>query len=96
MINDKIIEFYSEFRDEVQNYAKNNFGTSMNTAFKSVFLSYLTELGETLVSDCTIVDFKKDADNIRLDGYAYSEYFQSLTLLVSQYNPKPLLSLIHI
>lgn len=90
MINDKIIEFYSEFRDEVQNYAKNNFGTSMNTAFKSVFLSYLTELGETLVSDCTIVDFKKDADNIRLDGYAYSEYFQSLTLLVSQYNPKPL------
>lgn len=88
-MNDKILEFYSEFREEVQNYLKSNSGISANTAFKTVFLSYLTELGETLVSDCTVVDFKRDSDNIRLDGYAYSEYFQSLSLLVSKYDPKP-------
>lgn len=89
MLNDKILTFYDELREEVQTYAKENSGTPVNTAFKTVFLSYLTELGETLVSDCSIVDFKRDADNIRLDGYAYSEYFQSLTLLVSKYEPKP-------
>jgi len=89
MLNDKILAFYDELREEVQTYAKENIGTSVNTAFKTVFLSYMTELGETLVSDCTIVDFKRDANNIRLDGYSYSEYFQSLTLLVSKYEPKP-------
>lgn len=89
MLNDKILDFYDELREEVQSYAKVNMGTSVNAAFKTVFLSYLTELGETLLSDCTLVDFKRDADNIRLDGYAYSEYFQSLTLLVSKYEPKP-------
>lgn len=89
MLNNKMLEFYDELREEVQSYVKSNVGTSVNTAFKTVFLSYLTELGETLVSDCTIVDFKRDADNIRLDGYAYSEYFQSLTLLVSKYEQKP-------
>ena len=89
-MNEKMLEFYTELRDEVQTYAKNNVGLSMNSAFKSVFLSYLTELGETLVSDCALVDFKREADNIRLDGYAYSEYFQSLTLLICKYNPKPI------
>ena len=90
MVNEKILAFYSELRDEVQTYAKENIGTPSNRAFKTVFLSYLTELGETLLSDCTIVDYKRDVDNIRLDGYAFSEYFQSLTLLVSKYEPKPI------
>ena len=89
MITDKILEFYSELRDEVALFTKENIGTSLNFAFKTVYLSYLTELGETLLSDCTIVDFKRDSDNMRLDGYSYSEYFQSLTLLVSKYNSKP-------
>ena len=89
MITDKILEFYSELRDEVALFTKENIGTSLNYAFKSVYLTYLTELGETLLSDCTIVDFKRDSDNMRLDGYSYSEYFQSLTLLVSKYNSKP-------
>lgn len=87
MIDPKLLEFYLELKEEIQAYLKINNGTASN-AFKSVFLSYLTELGETLVSDSIIIDFKKDADNIKLDGYAYSEYFQSLTLLISKYNSK--------
>lgn len=59
MLNDKILEFYSELREEVQDYVKTNGPVSVNTAFKTLFLSYLTETGETLVSDCTLVDFKK-------------------------------------
>lgn len=88
MLNDRIIEFYGELRDEVQEYVKTHVAVSVNAAFKTVFLSYLTEIGETLVSDCTIVDFKKDGANMRLDGYSFSEYFQSLTLLVSKYETK--------
>ena len=42
-------------------YVKNNGPISVNTAFKTLFLSYLTEAGETLVSDCSFVDFKKEA-----------------------------------
>lgn len=90
MLNDKVLEFYSEFREEVQDYIKTNGTLSVNAAFKSLFLSYLTETGETLVSDCTIVDFKKDSENMRLDGYAFSEYFNSLTLIISKYQSKPI------
>ena len=89
MVNEKILEFYEEFRDEVLGYVKENGPVSTNTAFKALFLSYLTEAGETLVSDCTLVDFKKDGENMKLDGYAFSEYFHSLTLLVSKYQAKP-------
>lgn len=88
MLNDKILEFYGELREEIQEYVKENGPISTNTAFKTLFLSYLTEAGETLVSDCTLVDFKKDSDNMKLDGYAFSEYFHSLTLLVSKYQAK--------
>lgn len=35
------------------------------------------------------MEFKKDSENMKLDGYAYSDYFHSLTILVSKYNPKP-------
>ena len=88
MLNDRILDFYLELREEVQEYVKNNGPISVNTAFKTLFLSYLTEAGETLVSDCSFVDFKKDSENMRLDGYAFSEYFHSLTLLISKYQSK--------
>ena len=89
MLTDKVLEFYTELREEVLEYVKANSPVSAVAAFKRLFLSYLTEAGETLVSDCTLVDFKKESDNLRLDGYAYSEYFHSLTLLVCKYQSKP-------
>lgn len=88
MLNEKIVEFYEEFQDEVSTYIKENGPVSTNTAFKSLFISYLTEAGETFVSDCTLVDFKKDGENMKLDGYAFNEYFRSLTLIVSKYQGK--------
>lgn len=88
MLNERIVDFYLELREEVQEHVKNNGPVSVNTAFKTLFLSYLTEAGETLVSDCTFVDYKKDSENMKLDGYAFSEYFHSLTLLISKYQSK--------
>lgn len=88
MLNEKIVEFYEELQDEVSTYIKENSPVSTNTAFKSLFISYLTEAGETFVSDCTLVDFKKDGENMKLDSYAFNEYFRSLTLIVSKYQGK--------
>jgi len=88
LLNEKIVEFYEELQDEVSTYIKENSPVSTNTAFKSLFISYLTEAGETFVSDCTLVDFKKDGENMKLDGYAFNEYFRSLTLIVSKYQGK--------
>lgn len=88
MLNEKIVEFYEELQDEVSTYIKENSPVSTDTAFKSLFISYLTEAGETFVSDCTLVDFKKDGENMKLDGYAFNEYFRSLTLIVSKYQGK--------
>ena len=89
MLNSKILEFYTDLRDEVMEGVKNRDYESTNAAFKNVFLSYLLETGETVLSDCQFVDFKKDADKIRLDGYSFSDYFNSLTLLISLFEPKP-------
>ena len=88
MINSKILEFYTEMREEIINGVKNRDYDSTISAFKNIFVSFLVETGDTTLADCTYLDFKKDADKIRLDGYAYSDYFHSLTLLVSVYEVK--------
>lgn len=88
MISNRILEFYTEMREEIMTGVKNREYESTNAAFKNVFTSYLTETGDTSIADCVFLDFKKDADKMRLDGYAYSEYFHSLTLLISVYEAK--------
>ena len=87
MISNRILEFYTEMREEIMTGVNREY-ESTNAAFKNVFTSYLTETGDTSIADCVFLDFKKDADKMRLDGYAYSEYFHSLTLLISVYEAK--------
>lgn len=88
MLSDKILDFYAELLDETISYSKDHsVGTLL--AFNNVFVSYLQEAGVTNLADCEIVNFKKTADKIRLDGYSYSDYFHSLTLLISDFNQKP-------
>ncbi|HAE63007.1 MAG TPA: hypothetical protein DCG38_11860 [Eubacteriaceae bacterium] len=87
MLSDKILDFYAELLDETISYSKDHsVGTLL--AFNNVFVSYLQEAGVTNLADCEIINFKKTADKIRLDGYSYSEYFHSLTLLISDFNQK--------
>ena len=88
MLNSRILEFYTEMREEINTGVLNRDYESSNAAFKSIFLSYLLETGNTQLADCEYIDFKKEADNLRLDGYSYSDYFHSLTLLVSVYEVK--------
>lgn len=87
MLSDKVIEFYGELLEESATYSKENGVSSLN-AFKTIFVSYLQEAGVTNLADCEIVSFKKTNEKMRLDGYAYSEYFHSMTLLIADYNSK--------
>lgn len=87
-MDDKLLEFYNEINEEVQLYMKENDRTTINMAFKNVFLSYLVEKGVVEVEDMNILEYKKDSENMKFDGYAYSDYFHSLTILVSKFNSK--------
>lgn len=74
-MDQKLLDFYHEFNDEVKQYMMDHENTNMSAAFKEVFLSYLNENEVTALADTTLVEYKKDSENMRLDGYAYSEYF---------------------
>ena len=88
-MDQKLQEFYREFDDEIKQYRLDHEKTTINMAFKEVFLSYLSEHGITTLADTNLLEFKKDSENMKLDGYSYNDYFHSLTILVGKYNPKP-------
>lgn len=88
-MDQKLQEFYTELNDEVKQYRVNHDLVAANTAFKEVFLSYLEEQQISALADMSLVEYKKDAEKMRLDGYSYSDYFHSLTLLVCKYDSKP-------
>lgn len=87
-MDSKLQDFYTELNEEIKQYRVTHDLITANTAFKEVFLSYLTERTPSL-ADMTLIEYKKDADNMRLDGYVYNSYFHSLTLLVCKYESKP-------
>ena len=81
-MTDKLVEFNQDILDEVNA----NSGVSTSLAFKTVFLSYLSEIGESSISDCQLIEFKKTSDKLRLDGYVFNEFFNTLTLIVSDFS----------
>jgi hypothetical protein len=87
-MSDKLQEFNQEIIEEVMEYRNNNVVTT-SVAFKTIFLSYLNEIGETSIADCQIIDFKKTADKVKVDGYVFSQYFNTLTLLISDFSQNP-------
>lgn len=82
---DKLQEFNQDMLEEVATYRTNNL-VSTATAFKTIFLSYLADIGESSISDCQVIDFKKSGDKIKLDGYVFNEYFNTITLIISDFN----------
>ena len=87
-LSDKLAEFNQDILEEVVSYRTNNI-VSTSVAFKTIFLSYLADIGESSISDCQIIDFKKSSNKMRLDGYVFNEYFNTLTLIVSDFSPSP-------
>ena len=87
-MSDKIQEFNQDILEEVVSYRSSNL-VSTSIAFKTIFLSYMAEIGETSISDCQVIDFKKSGDKIKLDGYVFNEYFNTLTLIISEFSHVP-------
>lgn len=88
-MDQKVLDFYTELGEEIKQYRTDHNMPSANYAFKEVFLSYLQEQQIVELADIELVEYKRDSENLRLDGYSYSDFFNSLTLLVCKYESKP-------
>ena len=82
MITEEMIQFNEELIDEVRKY-KEKEKCSTEDAFTSVFTSYVIDAGESFLSNCNIMSYKKTCENAKVNGYVYDEYFQTLTLVIS-------------
>lgn len=88
MISDQMREFNAELIEEVKEYSLTN-QLSTPDAFTSIYLAYLVDAGETRTADCEVLSYKKTTEEIRINGYVYNEYFQTLTIVVSDYSARP-------
>ena len=84
MENHELNDFNREFIEEVKEYADEN-SENTESAFTSVFLSYLSDFGEAKTADAEVSYCMKESEKFKVNAFAYSEYFQSLTLIVSCY-----------
>lgn len=87
-VNEKINDFYTDFKDDINRYISEDRSVSVNFAFNYIFIEHLRERSVTQFSGCIPIDFKKDNENIKLDGYAFDDVFHTLTLVVSKYQTK--------
>lgn len=85
MITEQMKEFNNELLEEVKIHPMVN-KTGTEDAFTAVFVSYIVGAGETFASNCEILNYKKKSEKMRINGYAYDEYFQTLTLIISDFN----------
>lgn len=84
MENHELNDFNRELIEEVKEYAAEN-SEHTESAFTSVFLLYLSDFGETKTADAEVSYCIKESEKFKVNAFAYSEYFQSLTLIVSCY-----------
>lgn len=85
MITVQMREFNQELIEEVREYSfKNNI--SAEDAFTNIFTSYIVDAGETYLSNCNVMAYQKTNEKMKVNGYNFDEYFQTLTLVVSDFN----------
>lgn len=85
MITIQMEEFNKELVEEVREYSLNN-KISMEDSFTTIFSSYVIDAGESFLANCNIFSYKKSNEKMKINGYSYDEYFQTLTLVISDYN----------
>lgn len=85
MITSQMKEFNEELIEEVRDYSLKNH-ISTEDAFTNVFASYIVDAGESYLANCNIVSYQKNNEKMKINGYNYDEYFQTLTLVVSDFN----------
>lgn len=84
MDNHELADFNQELIEEVKEFAAEH-SEHTESAFTSVFLSYLSDFGETKTADAEVSYCMKESEKFKVNAFAYSEYFHSLTLIISCY-----------
>lgn len=84
MITDKMIEFNRDLVEEVNTYASEN-KCDLELAFSEIFVPYVVDVGESFLSNIENVFYKKDSENLKINGYVYDTFFETLTLVVCDY-----------
>lgn len=85
MITAQMREFNEELIEEVREYSFKN-SISGEDAFTNIFTSYIIDAGESYLSNCNISAYQKTNEKMKINGYVYDEYFQTLTLVISDFN----------
>jgi hypothetical protein len=62
---------------------------STEDGFTNIFTSYIVDAGESFLANCNITGYQKTNEKMKINGYNYDEYFQTLTLVVSEFNNRP-------
>lgn len=91
MVTDQMIQFNEELIDEVREYRERE-KCSTEDAFTNVFVSYVIDAGESFLSNCNVMSYKKDYEKAKINGYVYDEYFQTLTLVISVFENRTKIS----
>ena len=76
MENRELYDFNKELIEEVKNYAAEN-SENTESAFTSVFLSYLADFGETKAADSEVLYCVKESEKFKVNAYAFSEYLST-------------------
>lgn len=82
MVTEQMKQFNEELLEEIKEYREQE-KCSTEDAFTNVFAAYVVDAGESFMSNCNIMSYKKDYEKAKINGYVYDEYFQTLTLVIS-------------
>ncbi|MBE6086501.1 MAG: hypothetical protein E7206_00325 [Clostridium beijerinckii] len=85
MVTIQMEDFNKELVEEVREYSLKN-KISMEDSFTTIFTSYVIDAGESYLANCNIFSYKKSNEKMKINGYSYDEYFQTLTLVICDYN----------
>lgn len=85
MITEQMKEFNEELVEEVREYSL-KYHISTDDAFTNIFTSYIVDAGESYLSNCNIKSYQKTSEKIRISAYNFDEYFQTLTLVICDFN----------
>ncbi len=84
MITDRMIEFNRDLVEDVEQYVNDN-KCDVEQGFTEIFVPYVVDIGESYLANIEYVFYKKDYENIKINGYVYDSFFETLTIVVCDY-----------
>lgn len=79
-----MIEFNHDLVDDVEQYVSDN-KCDIEQGFAEIFIPYIVDSGEGYLANIEHVFYKKDSENVKINGYVYDSFFETLTVVVCDY-----------